>query len=504
MKYIQNSAGRRPSLPPILAVLSLLACLPAGDWTTWGRTPDRNPVSDETNLPSSFHTAFSSNTGYFEAGASRNVKWAAYTGYLSYGTPVVSEGRLLVGTTRYVNIPKYQGDRGSLLCFDESSGRLLWHLSIPRIGASNTFLSEISLGICSSPTIESGRAYFAGYNAEVFCVDMKGLADGNDGPFTNEAELCGGGAPTALDAKDGDILWRFDLEKSTGCKPHDGYSSSPLLVGELLFVNTGIGLTREHLKPSPWSNVPSLIALDKKTGALVGQDGENIGPRIPHGTWCTPALGVISGEAQVLFGGGDGVLYAFDPKPAPGSPALLKKLWSFNLNAWRGAGAKPSEIIASPVAVGNRVYAATGEDWSHRNRPGILVCLEPKGRGDLTAAGPVWAYTNCSQSVSTAAIQGGLLYFADLGGKVHCLDAQTGAPQWVYDTGAAIWQTTLVADGKVFVGNKAGRFYIFAQGRTLNLLSQAGMRKELTGMPIAANRSLYVPTYGIVYAISNR
>jgi outer membrane protein assembly factor BamB len=500
---MKNTAAHRLLASACAVSLVLIALLPAGDWTTWGRTADRNLVSQETNLPSSFHTAFSSNTGYFEAGASRNVKWAAPTGYLSYGTPVVAEGRLLVGTTRYVNIPKYQGDRGSLLCLDESTGRLLWHMSIPRIG-SNSFFSDISLGICSAPTIENGRAYFAGYNAEVFCIDMKGLADGNQGPFTNEAELFSGTTPVALDSKDGDVIWRFDLEKSTGCKPHDGYSSSPLIIGDLLYVNTGIGLTREHRKPSPWSNVPSIIALDKHTGALVGQDGENMGPNIPHGTWCSPSLGVIDGEAQVLFGGGDGVLYAFDPKPASGSPALLKKLWSFNLNRWRAPGGKPSEIIASPVAMGNRVYVSSGEDWSHRNRSGILACIEPKGRGDLTERGPIWAYTNCSQSVSTVAILNGLLYFADLGGKVHCLDVTTGAPQWVYDTGAAIWQSTLLADGKVYVGNKAGRFYIFAQGRTMNLLSQAGMRKELTGMPIAANGSIIVATYGMVYSLTNR
>ena len=56
--------------------------------------------------------------------------------------------------------------------------------------------------------------------------------------------------------------------------------------------------------------------LDPKTGKLLGEDNAAIGPRIFHGQWTSPSSGRVNGQSQVYFGGGDGVLYAFDASPS--------------------------------------------------------------------------------------------------------------------------------------------------------------------------------------------
>jgi outer membrane protein assembly factor BamB len=38
--------------------------------------------------------------------------------------------------------------------------------------------------------------------------------------------------------------------------------------------------------------------------------------------------------------------------------------------------------------------------------------------------------------------------------RVHCLDAETGKVYWVHDTEHQIWSSTIVVDGKVFVGTR--------------------------------------------------
>lgn len=41
---------------------------------------------------------------------------------------------------------------------------------------------------------------------------------------------------------------------------------------------------------------------------------------------------------------------------------------------------------------------------------------------------------------------GGLVCLVDIAGRLHCLDADTGQCQWVYETTAETWGGPLVAD----------------------------------------------------------
>ena len=51
------------------------------------------------------------------------------------------------------------------------------------------------IGICSPPTVEGDRVYVVTDRAEVLCLDLKGQANGNDGPFRDEGRFM---APSAL------------------------------------------------------------------------------------------------------------------------------------------------------------------------------------------------------------------------------------------------------------------------------------------------------------------
>ena len=71
----------------------------------------------------------------------------------------------------------------------------------------------------------------------------------------------------------------------------------------------------------PLPDAPSLIALDARTGRLLACDGERIGRplgkgparRLFHGQWSSPTLGRVDGRDLIIYGGGDGVCYAFEP-----------------------------------------------------------------------------------------------------------------------------------------------------------------------------------------------
>ncbi|MHC4495907.1 MAG: hypothetical protein ACYSYM_08795, partial [Planctomycetota bacterium] len=119
---------------------------------------------------------------------------------------------------------------------------------------------------------------------------------------------------------------------------------------------------------------------DKRTGRPAATDGELIGKRMFHGHWSSPVAAEIDGQEMILFGGGDGVLYAFEPlKSATGTgkARTLKKIWQHDCNpvdyrrrdgqdipygGWKSKSPDgPSEIIATPVVHNDRVYVAIGQ-----------------------------------------------------------------------------------------------------------------------------------------------
>jgi outer membrane protein assembly factor BamB len=279
--------------------------------------------------------------------------------------------------------------------------------------------------------------------------------------------------------------------------------------GDLLYVCTGNGVNQKH-KVSDAPLAPSLIVLNKKTGELVAQDNEKIGTRVLHGQWSSPSLGVVNGKTQLLFGAGDGFCYGFDPTPVSGGAGqvgTLAKLWAFDANGGNKNRYKsedgPSEIIATPVCWKNHVYVDVGQDWTHGPGKGLLSCIDATLAGDVSKRGKVWSYGQIGRSVSTVSVADGLVYVGDTNGKVHCLDAETGACCWVFDAEAALWNSTLVADGKVYIGNSKGKCFILAAGKQMAQLGSASFGEPMAASFVAANGSLYVATYTHLYAIQS-
>ncbi len=275
---IRRTGPSRPLALGLLLCLAMPAFAVAKDHPQWGEAWSRNMVSDETGLPESFDPQ----TG-------RNVKWSVPLGTQSYATPVVAGGKVLIGTNNgNPRDPRHQGDRGVLLCLNESDGSLAWQLVVPKL-EGDIYLDMPESGICSPPSVEGDRVYAVTNRAEVVSLDLNGLANGNQGPYRDEARHMTprGEPPLALGPTDADILWLFDMPSGAGIHPHDQAHSSVLIDGPYLYLNTGNGVGNTH-RQVPCPEAPSLIVLDKASGRLLARDGERIGPRIRRCVLSTP------------------------------------------------------------------------------------------------------------------------------------------------------------------------------------------------------------------------
>jgi outer membrane protein assembly factor BamB len=254
-----------------------------------------------------------------------------------------------------------------------------------------------------------------------------------------------------------------------------------------------------------------------------------------HGQWSNATYGEAAGVKQVIFPGGDGWLYAFDPPTG-------KLLWKFDCNPKSakyelgGRGTK-SDFIATPVVYKGRVYIATGQDPEHYDGMGHLWCIDlaravQKGRvnkdNDASPIGDdfdpnteanqersalVWHFGGYDlrpkskrdflfgRTMSTCAIHDGLVYIAELAGYMNCLDAETGQRYWLHDLKSSVWGSAYYVDGKVYVPTEDGDVFIFAHGKEKKLLSTVEMDEPIKGSVVAANGVLFVKTEKTLYAI---
>ncbi len=465
----------------LITILTVSAMSAFAETAMWGFTPSRNLVSDEKNLPVKWDV---------ETGL--NIKWTATLGSQTYAGPILIGGKVFVGTNNQGRRnPKLTGDRGVIMAFRESDGEFLWqstHTKLPA-GRVNDWPQQ---GICSTPFIEDDRLYYISNRAEVVCVDTEGFMDGeNDGPFTEE---------TDTSEIDGDIIWKYDMIEELEVFPHNLATCSPVGAGDLLFVETSNGVDEGHVHiPSPFA--PSFIALNKNTGELVWEDASPA-ENILHGQWSNPAYGVINGRPQVIFPGGDGWVYSLEPETG-------ELIWKFDCNpedsVWElGGRGTRNNIISTPVIWEDKVYISVGQDPEHGEGVGHLWVIDATGEGDITETGAVWhrGDEDFHRTMSTAAIEDDLLYIADLSGFVYCLDANTGEHHWTYDTFAAIWGSTFVADGKVYIGDEDGDLAILKAGKKKELIFETNMGSAVYTTPVAKDGVLYIVSRNTLFAIA--
>jgi outer membrane protein assembly factor BamB len=511
----------RTSLLFSLAVTWANLSVQADDWPRWGGTPAHNMVSPARGLPETFRLGpIDPETSEMDLAKGEHLKWVVKLGTETHGSPVVIGGKLLIGT----NNPPARGAKanrnahvpgGWLLCVDAQTGQPVWDLVTPKLPEKRAPHSDTGYGICASATVEGERIYLVTNDAEVLCLDLRGMANGNDGPFQDEGRYMAGafndpqGAVPAVEVKptDADILWRYDLLAEHDVHPHDASSSSVLVLDDLLYVCTGNGINREEDKVlNPLA--PSLIVLDKQTGKLVAADDEKIGTRLLKGQWTSPSLCQVGGRPLIIYGGGDGLCYAFEPvrRLAAGQPTVLKKVWAVDCNPpdCRLRNGKPvtyrekdgpSEIIGTPVCLGERVYVTIGRDPHRGAGKGCVTCL------DAARGAAVWSCDKIGRSMSTVSVLDGLLYVGETFGAVHCLDAATGESVWSHKVDGQIWGSTMVADGKVYLPYSKG-LLVFATGNEKKLLATIKLDSPCLSTPCAVDGVLYVATQEYLYAVS--
>ncbi len=499
MPVLSSPVSRWVARAAVLApFLALLLCLPPATSTVAGQGFE-DP--DVTAAP----------TWICGDGEGEYVVWRVKSGK-DHGPLVVKDGKLLVGTNNgysregtYAYAPRVKGDRGIFLCLSAVDGELLWLSPHKRLKHRSHDIPNQA--IRSRPWIDGDKVYYVSNRGELMCVDLNGFRDReNDGPHRKEKNS----GPI-----DVDVLWALDMPRELGVFKRDAGdvsnpTSSPLVVGDLVYCVTGngaygYGRSGEPLVPKP--DAPSFLAVNKFTGEVVWSSNLP-GKNILYGQWSSPVHVEVAGHGQVVFPGGDGWLYAFEPLTG-------ELVWKVDANDPHATQWSPPPhgnhnvrffTVGTPIVYQGTVFASLSSDIEHGgpNVRSPVFAVDPRHRGDATDEAILWKFADkdFNHTVASVAIADDVLYTVSIGGVLFALDATSGNKLWQAQLAESPqeYNSPFVHAGKVYVG-ACDRLYVFAAGREKNCVGKYEFSGRVCYAPVTDGQRLYVGTRGHVWAL---
>jgi len=413
------------------------------DWPNW-RGPQQNRTATETGLVDHWDP---------QGGPGSNLLWKN-TELGGRSTPIVMDGRLYTIARDQAGTPS---EGSKVVCVDAATGEKIWQ---HRMRVYLTDVPDTRVGwssVCGDP--ETGRVYVLSVSGYFCC----------------------------LEGKSGKVVWERSLHEEFGLlSTYGGRTHSPLVFEDTVLISAIV---------IGWGDAPEwgflarpahrFLSFDKATGELRWLKGTGISPY--DTTYSTPTLTTLSGQAAMIFGSGDGSIWALQPRTG-------ERIWHFPFSR-RG-------VNVSPLVVGNTVYASHSEENIIGNTMGGLVALDGSMKGDLTGKA-IWQQHEVMSGKSSPILVEGRLWTIDDRAKLRIFDPATGEQIARKALGTVMRSTPLYADGKVYCCTHNGRWYILQPtDKGVKVLHKLRLKGEASdGSPIVSHGRIYFPTSAALYCI---
>lgn len=427
----------------VIAILFICAMVHAADWQHW-RGPSMDGSSEEVNLPSTWSKT-------------ENVAWVVDLPGYGSATPIISGGKVFISST-----DKKSNDLLAF-CFDAKTGNQIWK---KKVAESSRETPRNNLAT-PSPVTDGKNVYFMFGSGDIAGFDFSG-----------------------------ELLWSRNIEEEYGnISQKYGYSSSPLLFGDKLYV---LVLRRDTSYRSPQgANLDSfLLALDAATGKEIWKQTRPSDVQDESLDSYTSPILFKNGQRTEILNIGASLITSNDAETG-------KEIWRYKYP--ENPKKKEMDRNITSLTTGDGLIFAIPP----RGDMGLLA-LKTGGEGLLTDSDIAWKFEGPSPDCSTPLFYKENVYvLADRSrGVLTCLDAKTGKQKWQGELGGSDpwWASVTAGDDKLYcISESAEAVVLAAGGDEFKILSRIDMEDDpVQGSIAIADGCLFIHTASKLYCITQK
>jgi outer membrane protein assembly factor BamB len=409
------------------------------DWP-YARGPENTGVSREKGLVDSF-----------DLRRGTNVAWKRED-LGGRSTPIVMNGKLYTIVRAEPETPR-EGEK--VVCVDAETGKTIWE------NRFNVWLSDVPdtrvgwSSVLGDP--ETGNVYALGVCGYFQC----------------------------LNGETGKQIWSVPMHERFGLlSTYGGRTNFPVICDDLVIISSIVIGWGDMAKPAH-----RFVGYDKTTGEVVWFAGTRL---LPYDTtYSAPTVTVLNGQKALVFGSGDGQVWALQPRT--GQP-----IWHYDFSR-RGLN------FFNDTAT-TEIYTGHSEENINTTAMGAIVAINGASRGDVTKSGELWKVEEVMMGKAAPLVIGDHLLCCDDRGKVHIISRKTGEAigRPISLGGTALRSSPLYADGKIYAFSTSA-FGILKPdpklGAKLVKRGRLPSGEEVYASPIASHGSIYLQTTSALYSL---
>jgi len=258
---------------------------------------------------------------------------------------------------------------------------------------------------------------------------------------------------------DGALKWKVSLG-GIG-KAGLGPGTSPVLFENLIIVQCDQGMGESS---------SFIAAFDRMTGKEAWRV-----ERKNRRSWATPLIVTTGGRPELIASGAEAVI-AYDPRTG-------KELW-------RTDGTRGHPIPSSATGHG-MVYAFAGNAENSK----MVVAFRPGEAGEKDGSRVVWKYNRGTAYVASPILYGDYLYLITDGGITTCLDAKTGAVQYLggrVPVPAAFTASPVAFGDLIFMTSEDGDTFVLRAGPKHEIVRTNSIGEPVLASLALANGRVYI------------
>jgi outer membrane protein assembly factor BamB len=297
--------------------------------------------------------------------------WVSNTNGTIWNSAAVSAGMVLVGTARWEGTSESDG---GLYCLNETTGISIWNITL-----------DEPLAYYYSPAVADGRVFVGG-------------GGGDNGSYL----YC-------LNLSDGQILWKFQVQ--------DTVCSSPAVTDGKVYVGAGSSFLGAIVYC-----INETTGDDIWTYAIMGGEGINSSPAVVNDRVFIGSFRDSQGYSSHVYclDAGDG-----------------EQIWNYSVSS--AVPASPAAEITSPAVAYGEVFAACFTD-------GNVYCL------NATTGTEIWTYSPgvALAGLASPSVADGMVFISNEESGLVVLNTTDGEMIWNYGGVLSTCSSVAIADGSIF------------------------------------------------------